>query len=125
IVSAAKTVANGLMSSYDSSSGLFQSPTLWYQTGAIWGGLADYWHYTGDDQYNSIVAQGILSQAGGLGDFLPVLEALSEVRAFIKRIGRAILLIRLLLTGQRRSSLVGSKRHDRRRALPPLTRRGI
>jgi len=43
---------------------------FWWETGAMFGSLIDYWYYTGDDQYNEIVKQGMVFQSNG-GDFLP------------------------------------------------------
>ena len=38
-------------------------PYYWWQGGALWGTLIDYWHYTGDPSYNHVVTQAILHQA--------------------------------------------------------------
>ncbi|QKX55882.1 uncharacterized protein TRUGW13939_02981 [Talaromyces rugulosus] len=37
----------------------------------MYNALIDYWTLTGDDQYNSIIKQGMLSQIGSDGDFMP------------------------------------------------------
>ena len=44
----------------------------WWEGGAMWGSLIDYWYYTGDEQYNEIVTQGIQWQVGGNQDFMPL-----------------------------------------------------
>ena len=36
----------------------------------MWGGMVEYWHYTGDDSYNDVVAQAILAQASPTDDFM-------------------------------------------------------
>ncbi|KAH8894283.1 mannan endo-1,6-alpha-mannosidase DCW1-like protein [Thozetella sp. PMI_491] len=36
----------------------------WWEGGALWGTMIDYWHYTGDDTYNPQVTQSLLHQAG-------------------------------------------------------------
>jgi mannan endo-1,6-alpha-mannosidase len=35
----------------------------------MWGGLIEYWHYTGDGTYNDAAARAILSQAGPQNNF--------------------------------------------------------
>jgi len=40
--------------------------------------LIQYWHLTGDAQYNDIVTQGLLAQQGANGDFLPANETKNE-----------------------------------------------
>ncbi|KAK2616830.1 hypothetical protein QQS21_000207 [Conoideocrella luteorostrata] len=44
---------------------------FWYESGAMWGILLDYWSYTGDSTYNDLITQGLLWQAGDKNDFLP------------------------------------------------------
>lgn len=44
---------------------------FWWEAGAMWGSLIDYWYYTGDQTYNEVVKQGILFQTGTNHDFLP------------------------------------------------------
>lgn len=44
---------------------------FWWEAGAMWGSLIDYWYYTGDQTYNEVVKQGILFQTGVNNDFLP------------------------------------------------------
>ncbi|KAH8884393.1 glycoside hydrolase family 76 protein [Thozetella sp. PMI_491] len=39
-------------------------PYYWWEGGAMWGALVDYYHYTGDDTYNSKVHDAMLFQAG-------------------------------------------------------------
>lgn len=39
-------------------------PYYWWQAGALWGTMIDYWKYTGDEQYNQIVQEALLSQVG-------------------------------------------------------------
>ncbi|KAL9132445.1 MAG: hypothetical protein Q9175_006379, partial [Cornicularia normoerica] len=31
--------------------GIFGQPYFWWEAGAVWGSLIDYWNYTGDTQY--------------------------------------------------------------------------
>lgn len=44
---------------------------FWWEAGAMWGSLIDYWYYTGDATYNEVVAQGLLFQTGPNFDYLP------------------------------------------------------
>ncbi|KAF2703785.1 glycoside hydrolase family 76 protein [Pleomassaria siparia CBS 279.74] len=46
-------------------------PYFWWETGAMFGQLIDYWYYTGDGQYNQLVVDGIQAQIGEDHDFLP------------------------------------------------------
>ena len=44
---------------------------FWWEAGAMWGSLIDYWYYTGDSSYNEVAQQGILFQTGTNDDFQP------------------------------------------------------
>lgn len=37
---------------------------VWWEAGALWGTMIDYWRYTGDSTYNDIVQASLLSQVG-------------------------------------------------------------
>lgn len=37
---------------------------VWWEAGALWGTMVDYWKYTGDTTYNDIVQASLLSQTG-------------------------------------------------------------
>ncbi|XMA07222.1 hypothetical protein WAI453_000013 [Rhynchosporium graminicola] len=43
----------------------------WWESGAMWGTLIDYWHYTGDSSYNDVAAKGIQAQVGEDLDMMP------------------------------------------------------
>ncbi|KIN06326.1 glycoside hydrolase family 76 protein [Oidiodendron maius Zn] len=43
----------------------------WWESGAMWGALIDYWHYTGDSTYNDLIEAGIQWQAGEHDDMMP------------------------------------------------------
>lgn len=43
----------------------------WWQSGAMWGCLIDYWHYTGDTSYVDATSKGIQAQIGEHEDFMP------------------------------------------------------
>ena len=42
--------------------GLLPGPYYWWESGAMFGSLIDYWYYTGDEQYNALVTEGLLFQ---------------------------------------------------------------
>ncbi|TVY51315.1 Mannan endo-1,6-alpha-mannosidase DCW1 [Lachnellula cervina] len=52
-----------------------EPPYYWWESGAMWGALIDYWHYTGDTTYNDITIQGLQFQVGINKDFNPQNES--------------------------------------------------
>jgi len=73
IRSASKVVARSLLSHYNGDEpgqtiGILpgpppKGPYYWWQAGAMFGTLIDYWFYTGDDAYNAVTTQAMLFQA--------------------------------------------------------------
>jgi len=51
-------------------------PYYWWEAGAMWGTMIDYWYYTGDKTYNNITEEGILFQASSNWDFMSVNETM-------------------------------------------------
>lgn len=43
----------------------------WWEGGAFFTFLINYWHWTGDDQYNALVTEGLSWQGGEHNDFFP------------------------------------------------------
>ncbi|KAK4946793.1 hypothetical protein LTR10_014295 [Elasticomyces elasticus] len=43
----------------------------WWEAGAMWGSLINYWQYTNDSTYNSIVSESIQFQRGPQNNFNP------------------------------------------------------
>lgn len=43
----------------------------WWEAGAMWGTLIDYWYITGDTSYNEATSQGLLFQVGPYQDYMP------------------------------------------------------
>jgi len=43
----------------------------WWEGGAMWGTLIDYWKLTGDDSYNDVIMQAMLHQTGPNRDYMP------------------------------------------------------
>lgn len=66
--------------------GLLPSPYYWWEAGAMWAGMVEYWHYTGDTSYNDVVAQAILAQASPTNDFMMPEEAAQLVRTPVSRV---------------------------------------
>ncbi|KAL6849484.1 mannan endo-1 [Amphichorda felina] len=77
VKAAAATAAFGLVRFYSGNEtgdvpGNLPDPYYWWLCGAMMGTLIDYWHFTGDDSYNSLVSQAIIHQAGEDRDLLPM-----------------------------------------------------
>ncbi|KAK4180550.1 glycoside hydrolase [Triangularia setosa] len=43
----------------------------WWEGGAMWGTLIDYWKFTGDSSYNDLITQAMLWQVGPDKDYMP------------------------------------------------------
>ncbi|KAK6397143.1 hypothetical protein LTR65_007643 [Meristemomyces frigidus] len=83
IESAASTIAHGMMSYYSGNltggtPGLLPQPYYWWEAGAMFGSLIDYWYYTGDSTYNEVVSEALLFQTGSENDFMPPNQTKSE-----------------------------------------------
>jgi len=73
IKSASKTVAQNLISYYHGDEpgqipGILPGPPpggpyYWWEGGALWGTMVDYWHYTNDTTYNDITTQALIFQS--------------------------------------------------------------
>jgi mannan endo-1,6-alpha-mannosidase len=77
IKSAASTIASGVLSFYNGNTtgqvpGLLPDPYYWWEGGAMFDTLIQYWRLTGDSQYNSLTAQALLFQQGDLSNFMPL-----------------------------------------------------
>ncbi|KAH6892304.1 glycoside hydrolase [Thelonectria olida] len=83
IKEAAATVAYGLVKFYTGNNtgdvpGNLPDPYYWWEAGAMFGALIDYWWITGDESYNNITTQAILHQVGDDEDFMPSNQTLTE-----------------------------------------------
>jgi mannan endo-1,6-alpha-mannosidase len=56
---------------YGQTPGILPAPYYWWEAGAMWGALIDYWHYTNDTQYNDLIMQALQWQVGPHNDFMP------------------------------------------------------
>lgn len=52
--------------------GNLPDPYYWWEAGAMFGALVEYWYYTGDSQWNDITKQALLHQAGPHSNYMPV-----------------------------------------------------
>ena len=93
IKSAAATVAYGMMKYYNGnqtgmSIGLLPDPYYWWEAGAMFGQMIEYWFYTGDATYNDVVSAGLLAQIGPNNDFMPSNQTTTEVWTAQQHISR-------------------------------------
>ena len=58
--------------------GNLPDPYYWWEAGAMFNALIDYWFYTRDDTWNDITIQGMLWQAGDTGAFMPSNQSKTE-----------------------------------------------
>ncbi|KAH8805335.1 glycoside hydrolase family 76 protein [Xylogone sp. PMI_703] len=83
IRSAASTIAKGLVGNYHGTDsghavGVLDEPYFWWEAGAMFDTLIEYWRSTGDDQYNGIVSQALAAQKGPDGNFMPPNQTAGE-----------------------------------------------
>ncbi|KAI1765903.1 glycoside hydrolase family 76 protein [Hypoxylon sp. FL1150] len=76
IKDAASTAAFGLLKYYTGNNtgdtpGNLPDPYFWWEAGAMFGTMIDYWFYTGDETYNDVTTQAMVHQAGDDNDFMP------------------------------------------------------
>jgi mannan endo-1,6-alpha-mannosidase len=46
------------------------APHYWWEAGAMWGLMLDYYHFTGDSSYNNVTIEALLSQVGPEYDYM-------------------------------------------------------
>ena len=83
IKQAASTIAYGMVKYYTGNNtgdvpGNLPSPYYWWEAGAFFGALIDYWYYTGDTTYNDITTQAMLWQVGPTNDYMPPNQTKTE-----------------------------------------------
>ncbi|KAL7937083.1 mannan endo-1,6-alpha-mannosidase [Trichoderma chlorosporum] len=83
VKNAAGTIAYGLMKYYTGNNtgdnpGNLPDPYYWWEAGAMFGTMIDYWLMTGDSSYNPPTMQAMTWQAGTDGSFLPQNQSLTE-----------------------------------------------
>ncbi|KAF7872017.1 uncharacterized protein EAF02_009122 [Botrytis sinoallii] len=83
IKSAASIIAKDLVGLYKQSQtpgapiGVLNEPYSWWESGAMFDTLIQYWRLTGDSQYNQLVTRGLASQRGPNDDFMPLNQTIS------------------------------------------------
>ena len=82
IKAAARTITDGLMTYYTGNlsgqiPGLLPGPYYWWEAGAMFGSLIEYWHYTNDTAYNDVTMQALQFQVGPHNDYMPPNESAS------------------------------------------------
>jgi len=83
IKSAASTVAYGMMKYYTGNHtgdnpGNLPAPYYWWEAGAMFGTMVEYWYYTNDTTYNLTVEQALLSQVGTDNNYMPENQTKTE-----------------------------------------------
>jgi mannan endo-1,6-alpha-mannosidase len=58
--------------------GNLPDPYYWWEAGAMFGTMIEYWYYTNDTSYNPTVTAAILSQVGTDNDFMPENQTKTE-----------------------------------------------
>ena len=58
--------------------GNLPDPYYWWEAGAMFNALIDYWFYTGDSRWNNITSQALIWQAGESGSFMPANQTRTE-----------------------------------------------
>ncbi|KAM3076783.1 hypothetical protein ACMFMG_003745 [Clarireedia jacksonii] len=60
----------GNVTNTPSTIAVLPSPYYWWEAGAMWGTMVDYYHFTGDTSYNEVTIQALASQVGPNYDFM-------------------------------------------------------
>ena len=76
-------IAYGMMKYYTGNNtgdvpGNLPWPYYWWEAGAMFGTMVEYWYYTGDSTYNDVTSQAMVFQAGSFGDYLPPNQTKTE-----------------------------------------------
>jgi mannan endo-1,6-alpha-mannosidase len=82
IKAAAKTAAAGMLKYYTGNQpgdvpGNIPDPYYWWEAGAMFGAMVEYWYYTGDTKWNEITTQALLWQVGDENNYMPQNQTLS------------------------------------------------
>lgn len=84
IIDGSSVAAAGLQSLYNGNQpggtlGKFAYPPYyWWESGAAWGGMIEYWHFTGDASFNNVTWEALISQMGPKADWVVPVEAFNE-----------------------------------------------
>lgn len=95
-------------------------PFYWWLCGAAWGGMVEYWHFTGDKSYYDVTYNALVAQISPTHNYLPVAEMYDEVGSHpIEVTLRSQLKHDSIIAGKRRRRLLGLRRHVRHRTRLP------
>ncbi|KAH8654546.1 putative cell wall glycosyl hydrolase Dfg5 [Tricladium varicosporioides] len=77
------SLASGLVKLYNGNQtgqipGILPAPYFWWESGAMFDSLIQYWHLTGDSQYNSIISQALQFQQGPDSNYMPLNQSRTE-----------------------------------------------
>ncbi|PYH89310.1 mannan endo-1,6-alpha-mannosidase [Aspergillus ellipticus CBS 707.79] len=83
IKAACKSIAHQMLTHYTGMNpgdnpGNLPDPYYWWEAGAMFNALIEYWFTTGDTTWNNITTQGITWQAGPSGSFMPANQTRTE-----------------------------------------------
>lgn len=83
IKEAASSIAYGLMKYYTGNNtgdvpGNLPDPYYWWEAGAMFMSMVEYWYYTGDETYVPQTKQALLHQVGEDNDYMPANQTKSE-----------------------------------------------
>lgn len=83
IKTAAATIAYGMMSYYTGNNtgdnpGNLPDPYYWWEAGAMFGTMVDYWYYTNDTSYVTVTEQALISQIGEDDNYMPTNQTKTE-----------------------------------------------
>lgn len=51
--------------------GNLPNPYFWWECGAMFGSMVDYWYYTNDTSYVNVTTQALLAQVGDDDNYMP------------------------------------------------------
>ncbi|VUC30348.1 unnamed protein product [Clonostachys rosea] len=83
VTSTAKKMASDMLSFYNGDKpggtpGLLPDPYYWWEAGAMFGALIEYWYYTKDETYVDMTIKALLFQIGKQKDYMPENQTLTE-----------------------------------------------
>lgn len=83
IKDAASEIAYGLMKWYTGNNtgdvpGNLPDPYYWWEAGAMFMSMVEYWYYTGDETYVPQTKQALIHQTGDKNDYMPTNQTLTE-----------------------------------------------
>ncbi|KAL0264666.1 hypothetical protein SLS55_000617 [Diplodia seriata] len=83
IKDAASEIAFGLMKWYTGNNtgdvpGNLPDPYYWWEAGAMFMSMVEYWYYTGDETYLPQTKQALVHQTGDKNDYMPNNQTLTE-----------------------------------------------